>query len=142
MARPRHQQGWVEEVGKKVKQWRGHYYLYLPRQEGGERRCHKTVTLGPKARLRKWEAEQKLRQLICGQDPGQPQPGPQQGLTFGWFWLNRYLPVPTSRSGQGRDSVGYVMSRHVLPRFGGVPLAEINPPALQAQTFRLTALTA
>jgi hypothetical protein len=115
MPRPRHQQGWVEEVGKQVKKWRGHYYVYLRREDGSEQRCHKTVTLGPKARLRKREAEQKLRQLIPGQVPALPQAGPQQGLTCGWFWRNRYLPVRPSWSGPTPDSVRYVMNRQVLP---------------------------
>jgi hypothetical protein len=55
----------VEEVGKCVRQWRGHYFVYVHREDGTEARKHKMVTLGPKAKLKKFEAEQKLREIIA-----------------------------------------------------------------------------
>lgn len=62
--RSRHQQGWVEERGLVRKRWYGHYYAYEADATGKETRRHVGVALGEKAKLRKWEAEEKLRKLI------------------------------------------------------------------------------
>ena len=56
--RSRHQEGWVELRGTR---WYGHFYLYEKDQNGREVRRHKGIALGEKAKLRKWEAEEKLR---------------------------------------------------------------------------------
>lgn len=47
--RTRHQDGWVEERGKRNKRWYGHYYLYQL-VEGKERRRHIGIHLGEKSR--------------------------------------------------------------------------------------------
>jgi hypothetical protein len=60
MSRERHQNGWVEEVGKKVKKWKGHYYVY---DADGKRRHH-SADLGKKSGTPKWKAEQQLRNII------------------------------------------------------------------------------
>jgi len=62
--RSRHQNGWLEERGRRLKRWYGHYCIYVKDAAGKERRRHLGVQLGEKAKLRKWEAEDKLRQVI------------------------------------------------------------------------------
>ena len=34
MPRDRYQHGWIEETGKKVKKWKGHYYVYVLTLDG------------------------------------------------------------------------------------------------------------
>lgn len=64
MARDRCQQGYVEEIGKKAKKWRGHYFVYVRSEDDEDVRKHRVVTLGLKAVFRKWEAEKKLKEII------------------------------------------------------------------------------
>ena len=60
LGRDRHQDGWVEEVGTRIKKWRGHYYIYERNADGDDVRRHKTITLGAKARMRKGDAQEIL----------------------------------------------------------------------------------
>ena len=55
MPRTRHQNGRVHCTDNKAK-WYGEYYVYRVEEDGQERRKHRTVVLGPKASLKKWEA--------------------------------------------------------------------------------------
>src|SRR5437867_462715 len=89
MPRDRHQEGWVEETGKRVKKWKGHFYVYLRQLDGSEKRRHRAVILGLKARMKKWEAEAKLQDVIDKETAGtNVQPSPV--YTLHWFWENRY----------------------------------------------------
>ena len=63
--RTRHQDGRVEERGKIRKRWYGTYYIYVPDAAGKEVRRHVGIALGDKSKLRKWEAEAKLRKFIA-----------------------------------------------------------------------------
>ena len=63
--RTRHQEGWVEERGGRVRKWYGHYYSYEVDEHGKETRRHRGVYLGEKSKLRKWEAGDKLRKIIA-----------------------------------------------------------------------------
>ena len=80
---------------------RGTRYAYLPlvrpllrlRQRqcaGKEVRKHIGVQLGEKAKLRKWEAEKKLREIIAAASKRQPKPTEQ---TLAWFARERFLPM-------------------------------------------------
>jgi integrase len=62
--RSRHQDGRVEERGKIRKRWYGFYYVYERNAAGKEVRRHVGIGLGDKAKLRKWEAEAKLKKFI------------------------------------------------------------------------------
>ena len=59
MSRDRHQSGWVHETGKRIKKWKGHFYIYRTGTDEKERRHHRAVILGLKAQMRKWEAEKR-----------------------------------------------------------------------------------
>jgi integrase len=63
--RSRHQDGRVEERGKIRKIWYGFYYVYERNAAGKEVRRHVGIGLGDKAKLRKWEAEAKLKKFIA-----------------------------------------------------------------------------
>jgi integrase len=132
MPRDRHQDGWVEEVGKGTRKWRGHYYT----RDEQDQRHHKTVTLGLRSKLKKWEAEAKLREhieRIIG-DSGAASPDP----TFAWFWEKRFLTTREWKSQATRAAVESVFRRHVLPVFGPKRLSELNKFDIQQHITDLT----
>jgi hypothetical protein len=88
--RERDQNGSLEGVGKQVKRWRGHYFLY-ERREGGEQRKHKAVILGPRSKITRKQAADALRAIIAEKLdlPVERQPE----MTFGQFWRERHLPL-------------------------------------------------
>lgn len=89
--RSRHQEGWVEERGSRLKRWYGHYFIYIRDEAGSEKRHHVGVSLGEKSRLRKWEAEQELRKIITAATGSQPRK--DGGVTFDWFTRERFIPM-------------------------------------------------
>src|SRR5947209_6782140 len=114
--RTRHQDGWVEERGTKHRRWYGHYYTYEKSAEGKERRKHVGVSLGDKSRMRKWEAEQKLRGIIATAASALPRTPDQ---TLEWFVKERFLPMklqnwePSTRA----TNLG-ILSNQILPSIG------------------------
>src|SRR3954468_23496237 len=116
MARDRYQEGWVEEVGKKAKKWKGHYYVYIRRPDGAETRAHRAVTLGKKSELKKWEAEKKLRAIIEKQTNGTAV-RPSDEHSFGWFWENRFRPLkePAWKSSSAPKMVWFIENYVVAP---------------------------
>ena len=71
--RTRHQEGRVEERGKRKRRWYGHYYVYVINESGKEIRRHVGVSLGEKAKLTKWKAEEELRKIIASATGSQPR---------------------------------------------------------------------
>jgi hypothetical protein len=96
--RTRHQDGWVEERGGRVRKWYGHYFEYVTDAEGKETRVHRGIYLGEKAKLNKWEAEKKLRDAIAATQKQQPF---GNALTFEWFTRKRFIPMKCP-SGRGQ----------------------------------------
>ncbi|HXI43673.1 MAG TPA: tyrosine-type recombinase/integrase [Bryobacteraceae bacterium] len=64
LGRARHENGWVEKVGKRVKKWRGYYHVYASLAGGCEKRLRRKITLGDCSSMTKGEAEDKLRDHI------------------------------------------------------------------------------
>lgn len=129
--RTRHQDGWVEERGKKRKRWYGHFYVYVKDAAGKETREHRGVTLGEKSRIRKWEAEAELRKVIARHSKGQPAAEHQ---TMQWFVDERFLPMKmplwapsTCATNKGN------LTLHILPVLGAITLGTIDK--FQCQTF-------
>jgi hypothetical protein len=97
VARDRYQKGYVEDTGKsgaKTPKWKGHYWIYERQADGAEKRVHKSVDLGPKKALRKWEAEKRLEQHIekkTKQSTGTVTVA-SRDLTVRWFFENRFRP--------------------------------------------------
>src|SRR5262249_28049524 len=125
MPRERHQEGWVEEVGKKSRKWRGHYFVYV-RNADREVRKHRIVTLGLKSELRKWEAENKLKAVIARETGGQRSAKPDPTVSLKWFWESRFLPLKVGWRDSTRSAVLFTMERHVLPAFGNVELSNLR----------------
>jgi len=131
MGRDRHQRGWVHETGKAIKKWRGDYYTYEVGPDGCEKRRHRMVTLGLKAKLKKWEAEVKLEKLIaekCGAVT------PSREITLRWFWENRYWPMHNVKlKPSSREALKWIAEKHILRRFGESPITAIT--RFEMQTF-------
>lgn len=109
MPRDRHQHGRVEEIGKRVKKWKGHFYVYERQLDGSEKRRHRAVILGLKAEKSKGEAEDALREMIAKETaPSQVHPSPDH--TFGWFWNQRYRPLkePTWKPSSAPKMVWFI----------------------------------
>src|SRR5437868_11090213 len=122
--RSRHQDGWVEERGNRVKRWYGHYYVYTLDEAGKEKRRHVGVAIGEKSRLRKWEAEARLRKIIANATKSQPKPGT---LTLQWFTRERFLPMRQPQwAASTRETNLYSLERHILPALGDTPLCELE----------------
>jgi integrase len=127
--RNRHQEGWVEERGKKRKMFYGHYYVYLV-EDGLEKRKHRQVVIGPKSEMRKWEAENKLREIIASA-AGTAIAIPSN-VSLRWFYENRFRPMregnwcDATRLGNERD-----MRLYVLAALGDRCLEQIDRFACQ-----------
>ena len=122
--RTRHQDGWVEERGGRVRRWYGHYYVYVKDESGKERRRHIGVALGEKAKFRKWEAEKELRKVIAAASKQQPI---GTRLTLEWFTLERFLPMRKAQWAPSTcETNEYTISKHIIPCLGSKPLAELD----------------
>lgn len=123
MPRDRYQRGWVEEVGRHVKKWRGHYYVYRIGPDGKEKRHHKTATLGLKGQMDKWQAAKALQEII----EREQAPIGESACTLCWFFEKRYLPMhEPSLKKSSRENLRWVMEKHILAKFGSTPLADIE----------------
>lgn len=138
MPRDRHQSGMVEETGKRTKKWKGHYYVYVRREDGSEERRHRSCILGLKSQMKKWEAEKLLQQIIDKEtnDPAKATPSP--AYTLKWFWENRYKPIKEStwKVSSRKRTVGFI-ENYVIGSFGEKKLAELNRFDLQTHTNKL-----
>ena len=132
MPRDRHQAGRVEEVGKRSKKWKGHYFVYVREADGSERRAHRAVILGAKAQMKKWEAEKAL-QAIIDKEAGGVNVKPSPAYTFGWFWEERYRPLkePTWKPSSAPKMVWFI-DNYVAKPFHDTPLGEMNRFAIQS----------
>ncbi len=129
--RSRHQEGWIEERGTRQKRWYGHYYVYLGDGSGNEIRKHVGVQIGEKSKLRKWEAEKKVREIIAATAKHQPKPDDQ---TLAWFTRERFLPMKKPKwASSTRETNLYTINSHILPVLGSCALAELDK--FQCQMF-------
>jgi integrase len=128
MARERHQDGWLVIAGKRVKKWEGHWWEYRT-IDGREKRVHRERIIGPVSKLRKWQAEGKLRAII-EKEIRQPA-RVEADCTFGWFYEHRYLPTRTWDEAT-KSTLESIFKRHILPTFEAIPLARIDKLAMQA----------
>lgn len=123
MSRDRHQEGWVEESGKRAKKWKGHWFSY----SADGKRHHTSRILGPKS-MPKWEAKEKLRALI--EKSTQQATKCDDQTTFQYFWEHRYLPARTWEPST-RSAFVSVVTRHLLPKFGTRKLGGLDKLEMQ-----------
>ena len=124
MAREKHQDGWVALAGRKTKKWVGHWH---PLKDG--KRTHGQVTLGLKAKMTKWQAEDALREHIAKKTQQQLR-CPEGEPTLQQFWERAYLPSRTWGPAM-KGAVTTVITRHLLPQFGAAKLTDLDKLAMQ-----------
>ena len=131
MGRDRHQNGWVTE---KAGNLYGHFTRYVADPTTGTaRRKHECIVLGPKSKLRKWEAKDELRLIITRQlGPQQPVARRDPDTSFETFVLNVYIPM---RAGNWRpvtrSFAEYHIRRYLMPDLGRLALKDIDGICLQ-----------
>ena len=127
-----YQKGRVYEKGKRIKKWYGQYRLYMRDREGKEVERTRKVVLGLKSELRKYEAEERLQEIIRkenGKENGVPAPNsrPDDSVTFEWFVTEKYFPM---RRGQWRPATKqkteFEINRYLVERFKNVPLRNVG----------------
>lgn len=125
MPRERHQHGWVEKVGKKVKKWEGFWYVYESDGQGGEERRRRRKVLGKCAELSKGDAEDALRDLIRDKRP------PETGATFGQL-AEWYLKTNEGNWSKKWNATSQGMfEKQILPQLGVKVAAEITRSDVQ-----------
>jgi integrase len=131
MPRARHQRGFVEESGKRIKTWAGHYFIYQRQPDGREKRIHKQVNLGPKSGTPKWKAEQRLQGII-DKETATVNVVPSPEYTLRWFWEQRYKPMKESTwKPSSRQKMVRLIERYVVYPFADVPLGVLDRFTLQ-----------
>src|SRR6202045_282842 len=130
MARQRHQSGWITE---KSGNWYGHFTLYvIDPVTKEEKRLHKCQVLGPKSQMRKWQAEDKLRDIVKTTHGVRQGSIPDPETTFSSFVDTVFFPM---REGQwspaSRQTVPYSVRRYLVSVFGDRELSGIKETELQ-----------
>ncbi len=130
MSRDRYQEGRVVLVGKRVKKWRGHFYVYERQAGGSEIRRHRNVLLGTKAEMDKGEAKERLREIILRETKESGRP--PADVTLRWFYENRFLPQKEEQwKVTSRPKTKRFIENYLLKRFGDTLLPSLNKFALQ-----------
>jgi hypothetical protein len=130
MGRDRYQEGRVVLVGKRVKKWRGHFYVYQRQPDGSEVRRFRNVHLGLKSEIDKGRARGMLRDIIA-REIRDVAPAPV-AVTLRWFYENRFLPQKEEQwKVTSRPKTKRFIENYLLKRFGDVMLPDLNKFALQ-----------
>jgi len=126
-----YQKGTVYLKGTREKKWYGKFRVYLQDQDGKEVEKTRKVVLGPKAKLRKFEAEARLQEIIRQSNGGAVSGGTElaydDSVTFEWFVENRYVPM---REGRWRpatkQTTEYEIKRYLTSTIGTRPLRTLR----------------
>ena len=131
-----YQKGRVFEKGKRIKKWYGRFRVYMTDREGKEVEKTRKVVLGLKSELRKYQAEEKLEEIVRREN-GKARSAvavrqADDTVTFGWFVEEKYLPI---RRGQWhratRDKTEFEINKYLVKKFKDVPLRTIGLFELQ-----------
>ncbi len=130
MGRDRYQEGSLVIVGKRVRKWRGHFYVYEKQADGSEKRRFRNVLLGLKSEIDKGQAKQKLRDLIARETRNVAPP--PVNVTLRWFYENRFLPQKEEQwKITSRPKTKHFIENYLLKRFGDCLLADLDKFTLQ-----------
>ena len=125
MGRDRYQEGRLVLVGKRVKKWRGHYYVHEKQPDGREMRRHRNVFLGLKAQMDRAQARARLRDLIIADTKGAVSR--PVAATFRWFYENRFLPQKEQQwKITSRPKTKRFIENYLVKRFGDVLLGDLD----------------
>jgi hypothetical protein len=90
VARPRWQQGWLFQRGKRTKKWIGRYREDVIGEDGQRCRRSRSVVLGPVREVSKRQAQRKLSEYLAAINQGTHKP--EVMITFERFVLERFEP--------------------------------------------------
>jgi len=128
--RDRYQEGRVVLVGKHIKKWRGHFYVYQKQADGSEVRRHRNIRLGLKSEMDRGEAKAKLREIIA-RETKEVAPVPVS-VTLRWFYENRFLPQKEQQwKVTSRPKTKRFIENYLLKRFGDTLLGDLDKFTLQ-----------
>jgi integrase len=136
-----YQKGTVFLQGAREKKWYGKFRVYLCDRDGKEVEKTRKVVLGPKAKLRKWEAEERLQEVIRlenGNPGSNSVPVFDDSVTVGWFVAERYLPMRRGRwRAATQKNTEYEIKKYLLSFLGDLPLRKAGTFELQVLLNRL-----
>jgi len=117
-------------VGKHIKKWRGHFYIYQRLPDGCEVRRFRNIYLGLKSEMDKREARTMLRDIIA-RETRNVAPAPVT-VTLRWFYENRFLPQKEEQwKVTSRPKTKRFIENYLLKRFGDTLLADLGKFTLQ-----------
>ena len=130
MGRDRYQEGRLVLVGKHIKKWRGHFYVYQKQTDGSEVRRHRNIPLGLKSEMDRGEARAKLREIIA-RETKDVAPAPVN-VTLRWFYENRFLPQKEQQwKVTSRPKTKRFIENYLLKRFGDTLVGDLDKFTLQ-----------
>ncbi len=133
-----YQKGRVFEKGKRIKKWYGQFRVYRVDREGKEVERTRKVVLGLKSELRKYQAEEKLEEIVRRENgkAGSAVSVRQadDAVTFGWFVKEKYLPIKRGRWRRAtRDKTEFEINKYLVEEFKNVPLRTLGLFELQTR---------
>jgi Phage integrase, N-terminal SAM-like domain len=77
--------------------------------------------------MKRWEALKELQKLIDS-DPAVASARPDPRVSLEWFWTtHRFKPLAEARWRKSTlVSMPYIVAKHILPKFGPVPLRDLQ----------------
>jgi integrase len=137
VARPRWQQGWLLQRGKRKVVWVGRYREDVIAEDGTRRRRIRSFVLGSVREVSKRQAQRKLSELLAAINQGTHKP--EVMITFERFVLERFEPniLPMLRFST-RRLYRHLNRRHLLPFFGKMRISEIGPADVQVFLTRVS----
>lgn len=130
VARPRWQQGWLFQRGKRNPVWVGRFREDVLTADGVRKRRERSVVLGFVSEIGKRQAQRLLCERLAAINQGTHKP--EVVITFERFVLERWEPniLPTLRPGT-RCNYRSVIRHDLMPFFGGMKLAEVGRADVQ-----------
>lgn len=130
VARPRWQQGWLFQRGKRNPVWVGRFREDALTADGVRIRRERSVVLGPVSEIGKRQAQRLLFERLAAINQGTHKP--EVVITFERFVLERWEPniLPTLRPGTCRNYRS-VIRHDLMPFFGAMKLSEIGRADVQ-----------
>lgn len=130
VARPRWQQGWLLQRGKRKVVWVGRYREDVIAEDGTRRRRIRSFVLGSIREVSKRQAQRKLSGLLDAINQGTHKP--EVMSTFERFVLERFEPniLPLYRFSTAR-LYRHLIRRHLVPFFGKMRMSDIGAADVQ-----------
>ncbi len=135
-----YQHGSVYLRGKRCKMWYGKYRVWHKDTASGTWVTkQKNKKIGLKSGMTKFDAEQRLREMIAadnGSELNHSVQASQGPVTLKWFVEQRHLPMMSCRATTKKKTC-WEISRYLLERFGDRPIQSIGQFELQTHLNKI-----